>query len=329
MILTFVEGCAKECKNMGGFQVLRCDYKWIICKPDVMDIKGIWYSPPFTVHKCCSHELYFKLVRRSHDLSIVSLRCSPGSTTPPMNISKCHTFHSSIDSIPEDVDDLFAEPFQGIDTSASIKLEMLTPFHTVQKKEIPIVVIRLVFHILIYDGYNSLKYEPTLFQDVQSLFYTGIASDVVIYAGGTIVNAHKSLLAARSTVFATIFENSPDEKKINITDVTPPVLMEMLRFIYTDKVSIVGSMALDLLAAAKKYNIQRLKFLCEKHLYDNVTTQTAGDIFIAANSMNAFRLKGLIIGFINNHRNEFFQSDQYLQLRETNKELLIELYEAV
>lgn len=66
------------------------------------------------------------------------------------------------------------------------------------------------------------------------------------------------LLAARSPVFAAMFEHEMEERKHNrveITDVDHEVLREMLRFIYTGKAANLEKMADDLLAAADKVRL--------------------------------------------------------------------------
>jgi speckle-type POZ protein len=72
---------------------------------------------------------------------------------------------------------------------------------------------------------------------------------------GTEFQAHKAVLAARSPVFAAMFEHEMEERKqgrVEITDVETEVLREMLRFIYTGKAGGLDKMADDLLAAADK-----------------------------------------------------------------------------
>lgn len=69
--------------------------------------------------------------------------------------------------------------------------------------------------------------------------------------------AHKAILAARSPVFAAMFEHGMAESRanrVNITDVEPDILGEVLRFIYTGRVVGLDNpvMAQELLAAADK-----------------------------------------------------------------------------
>lgn len=97
--------------------------------------------------------------------------------------------------------------------------------------------------------------ECRLPDDLGSLFENQKFSDVTLAVENREFQAHKSILAARSPVFAAMFEHEMEERKHNrveITDVDHEVLREMLRFIYTGKASNLEKMADDLLAAADK-----------------------------------------------------------------------------
>lgn len=92
-------------------------------------------------------------------------------------------------------------------------------------------------------------------EDLGNLFDNERFSDVSLAVNGREFQAHKAILAARSPVFAAMFEHEMEERKQNrvaITDVDDEVLKEMLRFIYTGKAPNLEKMADDLLAAADK-----------------------------------------------------------------------------
>ena len=66
-------------------------------------------------------------------------------------------------------------------------------------------------------------------------------SDVNLNIRGREFPAHKNILAARSEVFAAMFQHPTKEKlsnQIEIEDIEPEVFQELLRFIYTGRVSI-------------------------------------------------------------------------------------------
>ena len=73
------------------------------------------------------------------------------------------------------------------------------------------------------------------------------------------------ILSAPSLIvmLAAMFEHDMEEKKnsrVEVKDVEPEVMAELLRFIYTGKTAAnLDTMAADLLAAADKYALERLK----------------------------------------------------------------------
>ena len=112
---------------------------------------------------------------------------------------------------------------------------------------------------------NSIQFkvpECRLSEDLSGLFESQKFSDVILSVNGREFFAHKAILAARSPVFAAMFEHEMEEKKQNrveITDMDHDVLREMLRFIYTGKAPNLEKMADDLLAAADKVIIHCTK----------------------------------------------------------------------
>jgi len=97
--------------------------------------------------------------------------------------------------------------------------------------------------------------ECRLSEDLSGLFESQKFSDVILCVGGKEFFVHKAILAARSPVFAAMFEHEMEEKKqnrVDITDMDPEVLREMLRFIYTGKAPFLDKLDAELLAAADK-----------------------------------------------------------------------------
>uniref|UniRef100_A0A1A9VF19 BTB domain-containing protein n=1 Tax=Glossina austeni TaxID=7395 RepID=A0A1A9VF19_GLOAU len=128
-----------------------------------------------------------------------------------------------------------------------------------------------------------------LSEDLGNLFDNEKFSDVTLAVGGREFQAHKAILAARSDVFAAMFEHEMEERKLNrvaITDVDHEVLKEMLRFIYTGKAPNLDKMADDLLAAADK-SCHRCYGNTRLAKYDhNAFTFNCGGISGARNTTN-------------------------------------------
>lgn len=168
--------------------------------------------------------------------------------------------------------------------------------------------------------------------DYGILFETKKFSDAILsVADGKEIQVHKTILAARSPVFAAMFQHEMKELKNNhvkITDVDYEVLHELLKFIYTGKVENLEIMADELLAAADKYDLQRLKVLCEKELCENLSIENAAEILQLANFHGADQLKTQTIDFINANP-DVMDTIGWKKLKETFPLIIAEVYEAL
>lgn len=182
---------------------------------------------------------------------------------------------------------------------------------------------------------NSVQFRvPSckLSHDLGSLLECEKLSDVVLMVGTKEFRAHKAILAARSRVFAAMFEHNMKEKRLNkvvITDVTDAVLKEMLRFIYTGKVQNLPNMADSLLAAADKYDLDRLKVMCEEALCGSLTVENAASILILADLHSAEQLKAQTLEYINTHASEVTETSSWSDLIQSHPYLVAEAFRAL
>jgi speckle-type POZ protein len=154
--------------------------------------------------------------------------------------------------------------------------------------------------------------ECRLSDDLLLMFENQKFTDVTISAGGKELGAHKAVLAARSPVFAAMFEHNMEEKatnRVEIIDLEYKVVREMLIFIYSGKSPNVKEMANYLLSAADKYGLDRLKLICEDTLCSNLSVDNSTHILILADLYNAHSLKAEAINFITSHATEVAETD--------------------
>jgi len=121
-----------------------------------------------------------------------------------------------------------------------------------------------------------------LASDLGSFLGRSTLTDVIVYAEGQAIHAHKALLAARSPVLQALFERISKENRPNvilINDLSCEVVQEMISFLYSGKVNIVS---LELLTAAERYSIKGLKRICTKNLVKKLTMSTCVDTLIAS-----------------------------------------------
>nr|XP_014103380.2 protein roadkill isoform X1 [Bactrocera oleae] len=174
--------------------------------------------------------------------------------------------------------------------------------------------------------------ECRLSEDLGALFDNEKFSDVTLAVAGREFQAHKAILAARSEVFNAMFEHEMEERKLNrvdIHDVDHEVLREMLRFIYTGKAPNLEKMADDLLAAADKYALEKLKVMCEEALCLNLSVETAAETLILADLHSADQLKAQTIDFINTHATDVMETAGWQSMIATHSHLIAEAFRAL
>lgn len=165
------------------------------------------------------------------------------------------------------------------------------------------------FEILIVEEYNCqeaphtniIQPQSNLLKSFTQLFDDQEFSDVKFFVGEEEFHGHKAILAVRSAVFRAMFKSEMAESRQNavtITDMEPAVFAELLRYIYTDSVRGLDTMALELLRAADKYDLERLKAMCEEALCANISEKTAIKMLTTADLYRADQLKRATIGFI-------------------------------
>ncbi|CAB4062476.1 SPOP [Lepeophtheirus salmonis] len=172
-----------------------------------------------------------------------------------------------------------------------------------------------------------------LSEDFNGLFESAQFADVTLACQGREFKCHKALLTARSQVFAAMFEHDMEESKHNrveVKDVDPDVMADMLRFIYTGRANNLENMAADLLAAADKYALDRLKVSCEEALCNSLTVENVSEILILADLHSAEQLKAQAIDFINTrHVTDVMETAGWKQMVSTNPHLIAEAFKAL
>jgi len=119
-------------------------------------------------------------------------------------------------------------------------------------------------------------------------------------------------------------ENS--ENCVTISDFSFDVVMEMLRFIYTGEAPNLKEMTVDLMAAADKYELDRLKVICSNSLNDNLSVETAPMVLKAADLYNVQDLKSNTIKFIQSNIHEVTNSSNWQDMITTDKKLILETF---
>lgn len=186
--------------------------------------------------------------------------------------------------------------------------------------------------------------ESDIGADFGTLLENMEGSDVIFNVAGEKFHAHKLVLAARSTVFqAEVFDGSEgDEQEIVVMDMEPKVFKAMLHFIYRDALveeelvassssasSISDTLTAKLLAAADKYDLGRLRRVCESHLCKDISVNSVARALALADRYHATELKALCLRFAAENLAAVMRSDGFEYLKENSPTLQSELLKTV
>ncbi|XP_055950860.1 uncharacterized protein LOC129984941 [Argiope bruennichi] len=155
--------------------------------------------------------------------------------------------------------------------------------------------------------------------------------DVNLNCGTVSLPAHKSILSARSPVFAAMFTSQMKENrenKVSITDISPNVLKNMLIYIYTGKTGELSvQSAVDLLFAADKYELLDLKKVCCFHLKSHLSVENVLNTLVLGYLHDA-DLKAFAMDFICNYCEEFQtleKTAEWKNLRQKRPDLVMDV----
>jgi len=136
-------------------------------------------------------------------------------------------------------------------------------------------------------------------------------ADVTFQVAGEAFCAHRCVLAARSPVFkAELFgamKEGTSTPVVRVDDMEADVFRALLHFVYTDtlqedchgvKQQKEAAMAQHLLVTADRYNLERLKLICEEKLCKHIDAVNVATILVLAEQHNCCGLKKACLQFL-------------------------------
>ncbi|CAL4916687.1 unnamed protein product [Urochloa decumbens] len=147
-----------------------------------------------------------------------------------------------------------------------------------------------------------------LHRHLADLLETKKGADVVFKVRREKFAAHRCVLAARSPVFsAELFgamkESHTAADVVQVNDMEAPVFKALLCFLYTDSLPEMRKgdedvMCQHLLVAADRYDLERLKLVCESKLCEYIDVGTAATILTLAEQHHCIGLKKACFNFL-------------------------------
>jgi speckle-type POZ protein len=150
-------------------------------------------------------------------------------------------------------------------------------------------------------------------------------SDVTFLVEGKEIYANRAILATRSAYFHALLFGvgmkesvqtceeaecnlaANERKPIVVEDISHPVFMKMIEYIYTDslfiKKELLTEVGIPLLIASEKFMLDRLKAICEDKLRKHVNADNVSGILLTSHRHNANGLKDISLEVIMSNLN--------------------------
>jgi hypothetical protein len=145
---------------------------------------------------------------------------------------------------------------------------------------------QISFTVNIYIKFNSFREINVLLKQLTDIYANQSNCDIqFLFQDGQKIGGHISILAARSPVFAAMFNNQPTKTDpVLINDTQPDILKEVLHFIYSGRtrVPLTEANVWSLFTAAEKYDVAGLKEECTRFLLIQIRASNAIDWLVLA-----------------------------------------------
>lgn len=144
--------------------------------------------------------------------------------------------------------------------------------------------------------YRRAEVAPTakIIDDLRYLWQSKENADSALSVETCDIPVHSAVLAARSEVFATMFKRdmlAKGSRSVKVTGFKKEVVDSMVEFIYCGSVrNLDCDLALELLQASEKYELEDLKSYCSNYLISVLNVKNVCHILLSADICNAEEL---------------------------------------
>ena len=176
-----------------------------------------------------------------------------------------------------------------------------------------------------------------LSESISNFFLSDEMSDVQIHCGDNFFDAHQLILSIWSPVFRLMFKSKMKEKEtkiIEICDLDPDVVQELLKFMYIGRCCIHEKdpdpqTVADILAAADKYQVDVLKRMCEEKMISILLPTNSLQILEYADIYRVEELKARAMDLVVINMQTIRISDEWKELAKKRPQLYVDISEAL
>ena len=165
--------------------------------------------------------------------------------------------------------------------------------------------------------YRNESHDTSIMKEMKKLYDEDLLKDVKLCAGDLEFSCHKNVLAATSAYFKLMFTiglSECNKDRIDIFDVDPKSLKEIIEYAYTGKLKISRTNAQNLLGAASLFQILPVQRACAKFMESQLDIHNCIGIHYFAQIHSCFDLKMKAREFIEKNFAEVCKSEEFMSL---------------
>lgn len=154
------------------------------------------------------------------------------------------------------------------------------------------------------------SFVPRLLKIVAGMFNQPLYSDLTIRLKETNLFGHKFILSARAQTWAS--SDLSTMETLDLSALNNEIAFSLVKWIYTDHIDLTGKsedFILEIMKAAKSYNLTSLVEKCEKTLMSFVVVKNCVKFYQIADELNVENLRNHCSELISNHWDDFTSDD--------------------
>lgn len=168
---------------------------------------------------------------------------------------------------------------------------------------------------------------------LEQLVNSEYGADVFFKVGeaGEVMFSHKIIITTASEVFYSQLNGKFEEATKNtrtdpiaIKDINPTIFLEILRFMYCEKVNLNGDNLVEVNYAAKKYLLSKLVDICDKYIQDKIKEENVLKIFNDNRRYEFVDINTVCLRVICDNPLECFDQKQFLALELGSLKLIVD-----
>ncbi|XP_065055517.1 kelch-like protein 28 isoform X2 [Rhopilema esculentum] len=174
--------------------------------------------------------------------------------------------------------------------------------------------------------YADKNYAQLLLKGLNDLRQCGSLCDVELHVGDLVFCAHKVVLSACSRYFKAMFTGKMEESlkyRIDLHQVNPNALNDIINFAYTGNVSINQRNVQDLLATARMLHLERIVDACCEFLESNIHPCNCLGILNFSELHSCKQLWTRAFEYLEDHFLEVILFDEFLKIDVTLMEKIL------